>query len=154
MLHTCDQRFDVTGNLENFWELNKASHAQLVLLLIFACSGLFISQTPPQVRSVEVHHGCWICNTRHSPTMDLWRESWSLITSLIILIYLYPIELLPVREESPNSLRNQRTIWRHQVLRLTNIQKGATTQSYCLHLGHTKKKRGDGYKGTSNTKIF
>ena len=24
MLHTCDQRFDVTGNLENFCELNKA----------------------------------------------------------------------------------------------------------------------------------
>jgi hypothetical protein len=25
MLHACDQRFDVTGNLENFCELNKAS---------------------------------------------------------------------------------------------------------------------------------
>ena len=24
MLHACDQRFDVTGNLENFCELNKA----------------------------------------------------------------------------------------------------------------------------------
>jgi len=24
MLHVCDQRFDVTGNLENFYELNKA----------------------------------------------------------------------------------------------------------------------------------
>jgi len=24
MFHTCDQRFDVTGNLENFCELNKA----------------------------------------------------------------------------------------------------------------------------------
>jgi len=23
MFHTCDQRFDVTGNLENFYELNK-----------------------------------------------------------------------------------------------------------------------------------
>jgi hypothetical protein len=26
MLHACDQRFDVTGNLENFCELNKALH--------------------------------------------------------------------------------------------------------------------------------
>ena len=24
MLHACDQRFDVTGNLENFCKLNKA----------------------------------------------------------------------------------------------------------------------------------
>ena len=24
MLHACDQRFDVTENLENFYELNKA----------------------------------------------------------------------------------------------------------------------------------
>jgi len=24
MLHTCDRKFDVTGNLENFYELNKA----------------------------------------------------------------------------------------------------------------------------------
>ena len=24
MLHACDQRFDVTENLENFWEVNKA----------------------------------------------------------------------------------------------------------------------------------
>jgi len=25
MLHACAVKFDVTGNLENFWELNKAS---------------------------------------------------------------------------------------------------------------------------------
>jgi len=31
MLHACDQRFDVTGNFENFCELNKA----LVLDLFF-----------------------------------------------------------------------------------------------------------------------
>ena len=24
MLHVCVQKFDVTGNLENFWELNRA----------------------------------------------------------------------------------------------------------------------------------
>ena len=24
MLHACAARFDVTGNLENFWQLNKA----------------------------------------------------------------------------------------------------------------------------------
>ena len=24
MFHACNQRFDVTGNLENFWELNEA----------------------------------------------------------------------------------------------------------------------------------
>ena len=28
MLHACDQRFDVTGNLENFYELNKALVSQ------------------------------------------------------------------------------------------------------------------------------
>jgi len=35
MLHTCDQRFDVTGNLENFCELNKT-------LIIRTCLGPYI----------------------------------------------------------------------------------------------------------------
>jgi len=29
MLHACDQRFDVIGNLENFCELNKAEKASV-----------------------------------------------------------------------------------------------------------------------------
>ena len=32
MLHACDQRFNVTGNLENFCELNKAWSTPLQLL--------------------------------------------------------------------------------------------------------------------------
>jgi len=38
MLHACDQRFDVTGNLENFYELNKASaNFELVSHYSFPC---------------------------------------------------------------------------------------------------------------------
>jgi len=31
MLHACVQKFDVTGNLEKFWELNKALVCGLLL---------------------------------------------------------------------------------------------------------------------------
>jgi len=34
MLHACDQRFDVTENLENFYELNEA--------LVVVCSQLIL----------------------------------------------------------------------------------------------------------------
>ena len=36
MLHACVQKFDVTGNLENFWKLNRA-----YVILVSNCCGTF-----------------------------------------------------------------------------------------------------------------
>ena len=38
MLHACAGRFDVTGNLENFWKLNKAYFSSQKILQNFSDS--------------------------------------------------------------------------------------------------------------------
>jgi len=46
MLHTCDQRFDVTGNLEIFCELNEAYISPIQADLSISYSGVLSSQMP------------------------------------------------------------------------------------------------------------
>ena len=67
MLHACDQRFDVTENLENFCELNKA----IVLLLLECIHGRRMHARPS-----------WPGGRRRAET-TLALMLWTVVTGLI-----------------------------------------------------------------------
>ena len=58
MLHACDQRFDVTENFENFYELNKVNKAWTAIAVAVAAGCAACISSPTACSTPHPHTLC------------------------------------------------------------------------------------------------